>query len=381
MFYNPFLLPLRPNLYMIYNPMNRFILWFYLSASMLGLFCACGSGGKDGDDGRAYWIKGTVSLDSAWVNNDKLVLFSDNHRALQQDTIYLAKDGTFEFEGHTNGLDELYLCGEKGELCRFYASGDMEVNLSVIATETEGVKVQYLGQQGDTINGWLESKKALFDGKTGNKCRELMDSLIQENPNDLRMTILLRDKIGQIKDSLYIRQSLGSIKDEAKPDWMKKSIDLTLSAMGSGKNNNISRRLLAPSFELSDTIIDLNSSRSDYLLVYFWADYSRPSIDSLRSIAHMMAKDYDHKRVTFLSCCLHAEDSAMWRIRTNFIDGKHTWVKGGFSDMRMRAWDIQEVPTIILMDMYCNQTQRNIWGGELRRALDRIPNRVGYQKK
>lgn len=359
--------------------MNRFILWVYLSVTLLCLCCSCGVGGK-GEEGRSYWIKGSVSLDSSWVNNDKLVLFSDNHRALQQDTIYLEKDGTFEFEGHTNGLDELYLCGEKGELCRFYASGDMEVNLSVIATEAEGVKVKYLGQQADTINGWLEEQKALFEGQSGNSCRKTLDSLIQANPNDLRVTILLRDKITQIKDSLYIRQSLGSIKDEAKPDWMKKSIDLTLSAIGSGKKN-INYRLSAPAFELSDTIIDLNASRSDYMLVYFWADYNRPSIDSLRAISRLIANDYDHKRVTFMSCCLHAEDSAMWRIRTNFIDGYHTWVKGGFSDMRMRSWNIQEVPSIILMDMYCNQTQRDVWGGELRRALDRLPNRIGYQKK
>ena len=352
-----------------------------MSVSALAFLCSCGLGGESKDDGRAYLVKGTVSLDSAWVANNKLVLFSDNHRSLQQDTIELSKDGMFEFEGHTNGIDELYLCGEKGELCRFYVSGDMEVNLSVIATEAEGVKVKFLGEQRDSINNWLAEKASLFEGQSANICRLLMDSLIKEAPSDIRVTLLLRDKMPLIEDSLYIRQCLGSLKDEAKPDWMKMSIDQKLNVMGSGKKINLSRRLLAPVFEMKDTTIDLSATRSDYMLVVLWADYSKPSIDTLRAYANLIASEYDHKRVSFLSCCLHAEDSAMFRIRTNFLDGNHTWVKGGFSDMRMRAWNIQEVPSVILMDMYCNQMQKNVWGADLRKALDRIPNRVGYQKK
>lgn len=380
MFYNPFLVPLRPNIY-IENSMNRLIFWIMMSVSALAFLCSCGLGGESKDDGRAYLVKGTVSLDSAWVANGKLVLFSDNHRSLQQDTIELSKDRMFEFEGHTNGIDELYLCGEKGELCRFYVSGDMEVNLSVIATEAEGVKVKFLGEQRDSINNWLAEKASLFEGQSASICRLLMDSLIKEAPSDIRVTLLLRDKMPQIEDSLYIRQCLGSLKDEAKPDWMKMSIDQKLNVMGSGKKINLSRRLLAPVFEMKDTTIDLSATRSDYMLVVLWADYSKPSIDTLRAYANLIASEYDHKRVSFLSCCLHAEDSAMFRIRTNFLDGNHTWVKGGFSDMRMRAWNIQEVPSVILMDMYCNQMQKNVWGADLRKALDRIPNRVGYQKK
>ena len=150
--------------------------------------------------------------------------------------------------------------------------------------------------------------------------------------------------------------------------------------MGSGKTGG-SRRLMAPSFELPDTIIDLSVTRSDYMLVCIWADYSRASIDSMRVLANLIDREYDHKRVTFLSCCLHASDSASWQSHARFVPGSHAWIKGGMSDMRMRAWNVQEVPSVILMDMYCNQQQRNVWGGELRNALDRIPTRVGYQKK
>ena len=344
------------------------------------IFGSCGNGGADGDGGEAYLVKGTLSADSTYVFGNKLVLFTDNHRALTMDTILIAKDGSFEHEGHTNGIDELYLCNGEGELCRFYVSGNMEVDVTIVGSQENGVQVEYQ-QQTDTINAWLQEQKAILAGKERNMSRVALDSLIRQHPGDVRVTLLLREQMLVFNDSLYVRQSLGSLKDEAKPDWIKKSIDVTLSAMGSGKKKPNNRRLQTATFELADTIFDLATSRSDYLLVCFWADYSKPSIDSLRVLARLIASEYDHKRVTFLSCCLHAADSAMWRVRTNFIDGKHTWIKGGFSDPRMRAWDVQTVPGVILMDMYCNQQQRNVWGDELRKALDRLPNRIGYQKK
>ncbi len=362
--------------------MNRYIyiICVVLCTLSMLVFGSCGNGGADGDGGETYLVKGTLSADSTYVFGNKLVLFTDNHRALTMDTIRIAKDGSFEHEGQTNGLDELYLCNDEGELCRFYASGNMEVNMTIVGSQEEGVKVEYQ-QQADSINAWLQHQKALLDGKVRNISRSTIDSLIRNYPTDVRVTLLLREQMAAFNDSLYIRQCLGSLKDAAKPDWIKKSIDVTLSAMGSGKKNPNNRRLQTATFELADTIIDLSTSRSDYLLVCFWADYSKPSIDTLRALAKLIDTEYDHKRVTFMSCCLHAEDSAMWRIRTNFLNGNHTWVKGGFSDPRMRAWNVQQVPGVILMDMYCNQQQRNVWGDELRKALDRLPNRIGYQKK
>ncbi len=330
--------------------------------------------------GQPYVVKGTVMLDSSWVVNNKLVLFADNHRALKMDTIELSPEGTFEYAGDAVGLEELFLCGEQGEICRFYASGNMEVNMSVTSSEGVGIKTQFMSSERDTINGWLQENYSSLSSNA-NECRRQLSEKIAANPTDIRLTLLLRDQLELINDSLYVRQTLGGLKDEAKPDWLKKSFDATLSAMGSGKNTTYNHRLLNAAFEAKDTLIDLAASRSDYMLVYFWADYSKPSIDSLRSLANLISKEYEGKRVSFLSCCLHAEDSAMWRVRINFLDGQHAWIKGGFSDMRMRSWNIQQVPSVILMDMYCNQMQKDVWGGELRRALDRVPNRVGYQKK
>lgn len=359
--------------------MNRIILPIFLITTALCCLWSCSKGESTEKLGQPYVIKGTVMLDSSWVVDNKLVLFTDNHRALKMDTIELTQDGGFVFEGHATGLDELYLCGEQGELCRFYASGDMEVNLSVAASVENGVKAQFLSSALDSINGWLQECNGNMKNDA-QECRQLIEAKIAENPMDIRLTLMLRDQLELINDSLYVRQTLGGLKDEAKPDWLKKSFDATLSAMSANKNN-FNRRLLNAAFETKDTIINLATSRSDYILVCFWADYSKPSIDTLRALANLISKDYDGKRVSFMSCCLHAEDSAMWRVRINFLDGQHTWVKGGFSDSRMRAWNIQQVPSVILMDMYCNQMQRNVWGGELRRALDRVPNRIGYQKK
>lgn len=359
--------------------MNRFILPLFLVMTTLCGLWSCSKGDDSEKLGQPYMVKGTVMLDSSWVVNNKLVLFADNHRALKMDTIELSPEGSFEFEGHTLGLDELYLCGEQGELCRFYASGGMEVNLSVTVSAENGVKTQFLASSLDSINGWLQENSGIIKNDA-KECRQWLETKIAENPMDVRLALLLRDQLELINDSLYIRQTLGGLKDEAKPDWLKKSFDATLSAMSAGKNN-FNRRLLNATFETKDTIIDLSTSRSDYMLVCFWADYSKPSIDTLRALANLLSKEYEGKRLSFMSCCLHAEDSAMWRIRINFLDGQHTWIKGGFSDSRMRAWNIQQVPSVILMDMYCNQMQKNVWGGELRKALDRVPNRIGYQKK
>lgn len=360
--------------------MNRSIFWLLLSFSALCGLWSCGKGGDAENQGQAYKVKGTVMLDSTWLTHGKLVLFTDNHRTLREDTIELTPEGTFEYEGHTLGLDELYLCGEQGEVCRFYASGNMEVNLSVTSSEEQGVSVKFVETPLDSVNAWLQ-EHGNFESTSPRAIKERVESLISANPNDIRVSLLLRNQLPALNDSLYVRQTLGSLKEEAKPDWLKKSFDATLSAMGSGKNITYNRRLLNAAFEAKDTLIDLAASRSDYMLVCFWSDYSKPSIDTLRTLANLISKEYEGKRLSFLSCCLHAEDSAMWRVRTNFLDGQHTWVKGGFSDMRMRAWNIQQVPSVILMDMYCNQMQKDVWGGELRRALDRVPNRIGYQKK
>lgn len=358
--------------------MNRFILPFFLVMTTICSLWSCSKGEDSEKIGQPYVVKGTVMLDSSWVVNNKLVLYADNHRSLKIDTIDLSPDGSFVFEGQASGLEELYLCGEQGEICRFYASGDMEVNLSITSSAEYGVKTQFVGSPRDSINGWLQENKEKLNSDSD--CRQLLESEIAANPMDVRIALLLRDQLELINDSLYVRQTLGSLKDEAKPSWLKKSFDATLSVIGSGKKV-YNRRLLNAAFEAQDTIIDLAATRANYMLVCFWADYSLPSIDTLRALAKLVSEEYDHKRLSFMSCCLHADDSLMWRYRVNFLDGHHTWVKGGFSDPRMRAWNIQQVPSVILMDMYCNQMQKNVWGNELRRALDRVPNHLGYQKK
>ena len=180
--------------------MHRSYKYILMCAVILSILAACGSGNEDGEDGRTYLVRGTVAVDSTLVVGNRLVLVSDNHRTMRFDTIRVEKDGTFLFEGHnTSGVDELYLCNEGGELCRFYASGDMEVNLTLKNEEAGVLKVEYQ-QNGDSINGWLQEKNAMLDSLSRTNSRRALDSLIRSNPFDLRVMLLLRDQIPAMHD-------------------------------------------------------------------------------------------------------------------------------------------------------------------------------------
>lgn len=361
--------------------MNRLFFWSVCCLSLFCILLSCSKGAEGESFDGTFLLKGTLLRDSTLRAGNQLVLFADNHRMLSQDTIIVDTDGTFEYEGPASGLAEFYLCSERGEYCRFYASKGMEVRVDIKATVDEGVTVTYKDLPADTINGWLLEKASLFEGKTSSVCRQLIDSLIRFNPSDIRNTLLLRDQLTALQDSLFVRQSMGSLQDKAKPEWLKKSIDSGLSILGSGKTDIRTRRLMTASFELPDTVLDLSSNRPDYMLVCFWTENSSASIDSMHALSRLVTAEYEGKRVSFLSCCLYAKDSTAWNQHIKAVAGQHTWVKGGFSDERMRAWNITKMPSVILMDMYCNQTKKDVWGEELRKALDRVPIRLGYQKK
>lgn len=361
--------------------MNRLFFWSVCCLSLFCILLSCNSGAEGEIYEGTFQLKGTLQCDSTLRAVNQLVLFTDNHRRLSYDTINVAPDGTFEFEGPVSGLSELYLCSDRGEYCRFYAGEDMQVSVTITASVAEGVAVSYKDQPTDTINAWLMEKASLFEEKNSAACCQEIEKLVDSNPSDIRNTILLRDQLAAIQDSLFVRQRLGSIQEVAKPEWLRKSIDAELSVLGLDKADRQNRRLKTVTFESPDTIIGLATSHSDYLLVCFWAENSPASIDSMRTFSRLVSSEYEGKRVSFLSCCLYAKDSAAWNLHTRSVDGMHTWVKGGFSDERMRAWNVTRMPSVILMDMYCNRTQKDVWGDRLRKALDRIPNRVGFQKK
>lgn len=343
-----------------------------LLMALLFVFNACSKGEAEQDQGRPYRVTGTIQADSAFVL-DHLLLIADNHSSLQFDTLRLDGDTVFSSSFMTAGIDELYLCCDSCELCRFYATGDMEVELSVSIDSV--ITTRFRQTAADTVNAWLKGMSKLMADQSEQRRHQIMDSVVASGDASFRTSLLLRDELLEFKDSLYVRQLLGSMSQEVKPEWLIKSIDNLLYAKSGFRDR--SRRLVSASFDVKDdtVLFNMGANRSDYLLVYFWADYSEASVDTLQTLAKLYDKEYKDKRLQIMTCCLHAADSTWWSEKLGKLTGKHTWVKGGFSDPRITNWGIETVPSVLLLDMYNNQQQRNVWGEPLRKALDRLPKR------
>jgi hypothetical protein len=332
---------------------------------------------KDREGGhteRAYTVEGMISVDST-VILDRLVLYTDRHVALDFDSIDLTPQHTFEHQGTTHGLNELFLCSDGGELCRFYATGNCGVLLK-LTVQDEKLKATFDPSQGDSINPWLQEQTENLAQLLGPEKKRTIDSLCHLHPTDVRPALLLRDHIEVLNDSIFVRRCLGAFGSETVPDWLIKSIDQILDDSSRKPNNN--RRLSPCTIQTDSTTFDFSASRSDYLLVYIWSDYSQSSIDSLKVVAHLVNEEYDMKRLQLVTLCLASPDSIWWKQQTQDIDGLHTWLPAGFSDERMRKWNIKDVPTVIVCDMYNNQQLRNEWGQKLRATLGRIPNRSSF---
>lgn len=341
---------------------------------LLVLVSACGESAES-DQGKAYQLDGKFDVDSTVVL-DHLVLYSDCHTALKVDTMVLSEQNVFTHEGHSATLDELYLCSEGGELARFYAGGGMQVDFEVKGTSGD-LKTVFSASPLDTINPWLQEQLSQLRSCTSAAQHTLIDSLCHQQPSDIRNALLLRQVIAELNDSIFIRRCLGALTETARPDWLMKSIDELMSATAPYLKQN--RRLSSYNWALSDSLnFDMTASRSDYLVLYFWADYDKVSIDSLKAVGKLLAEEYDYKRLKLFSCCLHAPDSTWWQQQIADIDAMHTLVPAGLSDSRIRNWRIERVPMLIVTDMYGNQQQRDVWGRELRNALNRVPNRSGF---
>lgn len=332
-------------------------------------------GGDDADSGRNYQVSGSFQVDSTVVL-DHLMLYADSHVALHADSVMLTPQQTFSHEGRSVGFDELFLCSDGGELCRFYAAGGMEVGLSV-QSQPEGLSVSFTPSSGDTINPWIMEQNTLFGAMSQADRRTTIDSLCHQYPADVRTTLLLREQIAALGDSVFVRRCLGALADKAKPEWLVKSIVQILADTKAADREL--RRLPNFSFQINDsTRFDMSVSRSDYLLIYCWADYSQPSVDSLTVLSDLLSEEYDMKRLQLMTCCLHVPDSAWWNSRVEKIEGMHTYLPAGMSDPRIYGWRVQQIPSVIICDMYGNVQKRDVWGHTLRQALDRVPNRSGF---
>lgn len=369
-------------LYSVSRMKKKSLIYYLLPVFIWAGLAACG-GDKASDQGRTYQVTGRVvadsallQADSAWLSN--LVLFADNHSSMRADTIVLDADLSFDCQLGTVGFDELYLCSDAGELCRFYATEGMEVE--ILLEQKEGGFVPTFSRTNtDSINPWLQAMDRRLDVKSEPQRHNVMDSLVALPDSSLRTTLLLRDHLMQFQDSVYVRRLLGGMAASAKPEWLMQSIEHILNVKSREKSNN--RRLSHASLQvLNDSVpFDMSTSRTDYLLLCFWADFSEASVDSLKTLSSLLKKDYAEKRVRLVTCCLHAPDSTWWKQQVSDLEGQHTWLQGGMSDPRIVSWGVPGAPFLILADMYNNQTQRNVWGESLRKALDRLPKRLNQK--
>lgn len=348
-----------------------------LSPSLLLLCCltACHRGGTAEADGGEYTVHATLATDSTVVT-DHLVLYADSHAALRGDSLSLSPDRTVSARLTTQGLDEVYLCADCGELCRLYATGGMDVRLRV-SGGADSLVVGFEPTDTDSINPWLARQRRELATLTADGRRRVIDSLCHLMPADVRCALLLRDEAVALADSVAVRRCLGALSAEAKPDWLVRGIEDLLDAT----SDHLARaRRLAPArFELNDsTVYDMGTNRSDYLLVYCWAEHDAASVDSLRMLARLVSDEYDTRRLTLMTCCLGAADSTAWRQHVRDLDGLHFWLPAGLADQRVRRWGVERVPMVMVCDMYNNQQRRDVWGRELRDALDRVPRRSGF---
>ena len=341
---------------------------------IMALVCLSACHGTTTDvTGVAYQIHASFANDST-LQLSGLTLYIDNHEGLIVEPITLSHDRGFDYKGVAQGIAEAYLCSEGGELSRFYVGEGADVSIRVSAAGTD-----FGTSAGDSVNTWLQAQIRDFGHWSVNKQRSVMDSLCHKQSADVRCALLLRDEVESLKDSVFVRRCLGALTDEAKPAWLVKSIDEMLREMS---DTSMGARRLKPGgvFPLQNDSLtfDMSNSRSEYLLIYFWADYSQESIDSLKVLDKIVTDEYGEKRLKLLTCCLSAADSAAWLQHVEDIAGMHSWLPAGLTDVRVRNMHVKGIPTLYLCDMYGNRQQCNVWGRPLRNALERIPYKNGF---
>lgn len=290
------------------------------------------------------------------------------------------RQGSFFYEGRTErGVDQLYLYDAQGRVHRFFATAGSRITM----------QIDSLGQMSfpnDSLNGWLHSAAALLADSVGvEQRRTSMDSLCRAEREDVRVTLLLREHLEAFEDSVFVRRCLGRLSDAAKPTWLMNSIERMLDSRAVVLKSGSRLRSLPQWRAVGDsTDYDLSATRQQMLLIYFWADFDRPSVDSLKMF-NRLARQYglydyyakfDRKarqprHIELFSVCLHAADSASWLRQIEGLEGRHFLLPGGFSHPDIARWRIDRVPAIMVLDRFGTLTGLDLWGDDLRKILNR----------
>lgn len=324
-----------------------------------------------------YSITAVMPADSAVTTVGVEV---DTHGRLLSEQVPVSR-GHFAYQGTASGIDEVYLLLSGGNLCRMYAYGGMQSELSI---DSAG-RVAFAGS--DTINGWLQEHQARFEGLSHQDSRKLMDSIVEAESASMRAALLLRDEVAAFNDSLYVRRQIGRFSEAGQPAWLVKAVENLLDVRG--RSLKVNTRLKMSEFrdhELAQ--YDLKLTRQKSMLMLFWADTDSASVDSLRSLPDIArqyglyeyeakfktTKDHRPKHIEFMTFCLHAQDSAAWLKAVDGIPGRHVYLTAGLADPRIMPWGIRSLPYNIVVDRFGNIQGYGRWGQDLRVVLNRAPN-------
>lgn len=353
-------------------------------ASLLVLVSCSKKSGEEA--GEAYTISGTISRDSTSAD-ESLRLFIDKHSRLVQEELPLL-NGHFAYKGKTGSLDELYLVDDHGLSVRFFATPGADIELSI---DSLG-EATFSGSDSTNI-----IYRQLVDEFAA--CREIekrayLDSVCQLYSTSMVPALVIRDHMALLADSVHLRKCLGRISDDVKPAWLTNALEQSFDNPGLRLKKNL-RLSPLPKFKvglaIDSLVYDFNESRPDGMYLYFWADYSQESVDSLQMLDALAdqyglhermydfikrhAKDDRRpKRITLFTVCLHAADSAAWHSRIDSLPGYHVLLQEGFSNSALKSWHITRVPYNVIIDRFSNVQDSYRWGKELRDALDRMPN-------
>ena len=330
--------------------------------TITALFGSCSESKERVAQGVPYTLKGTIWQDSATIDST-MTLIVDRHEisiTKQGDTIpayevhYLeVEEGEFSYIGRAPiDVDELYLYDQHQHEVRLYGTSGAQLEVNF---ERDG-QVKATSQKADT---------ALLQG------------------------LFLRDSILSMHDSLQVRRRLGGLPAEAKPEWLTKSIDDLLDR----QSQQLNRKFRLPKVKVTalDTILTLPNSRPESSLLLFWSDQDSVSIDSLQ-VLRAVARDYGlysyastfvkeksatrskkFHRIELYSLCLHAADSASWRKTVSGLPGHHIWLEGGLAHPLATSLQVDQLPTVVLLDRFGNYQIHNVWGERLYQQLEKSP--------
>ena len=343
---------------------------------------SCSKSDSEGNARDAYNVSGSIFQDSASAGAE-LRLFVDKHGSFEEVTLPVLK-GKFAYKGSTLGTDELFLVDDKGNVVSFFAKAGSQIDLTI---DSLG---QVVFGGADSLNMMYSQLVAQFEECDDSQRGDFLDSVCSTYRTSIVPALLIRDRMQLLNDSVRLRQCLGRITDEGKPQWLVNSLEQRFDNGGKKMKRTLRLNPLPKFGTDNDTVfVNFTETRQNSMYIYFWADYSQESVDSLKMLVPM-AKYYGlhkyldeyvkkekkrrPKRVDIMTVCLHAADSAAWKKAIDKLPGYHVLLQSGFSDPTMKSWKITTVPYNIITDRFSNIQDSYLWGKDLRDALEKTPS-------